>query len=79
MNTITIERRYRQLAADRNFNLMLLAEAAIDYVNPKFEAKKEEIAASMKKTAALVAEIDRQQIELADSMPVEEICKIFNQ
>lgn len=79
MKSISIEREYARLSADRQHNLLVLAQDAIRYVDTRFEQHKAEIAANMKKTAALVAEIDRQQLLLADQLPTEYICKVINQ
>ena len=79
MRSIAIEREYTRLCADRQHNLLVLAQDAIRYVDPRFEQHKNAIAANMKKTAALVAEIDRQQLLLADQLPAEYICKVINQ
>ena len=79
MKSIAIEKQYQRLTADRQHNLSVLAQDAIRYVDPRFEQHKADIAANMKKTAALVAEIDRQQLLLADQLPTEYICKAINQ
>lgn len=76
-NTVA-EKRYLDLQKDRQFAVNILAQLALQLIEPKNAAFKPDIEAKIKEAALILNEIDKESISLVDAIDSKLIISLLH-
>lgn len=77
MNT-DVEKRYLNLQRERQFALNILAQLALQLIDPRNVASKPEIESKIRKASFILKEIDDISLSLVDMIDASMIIKLIN-